>query len=76
MSEIGLKRKHKNLIITPHPLEASRLLNCSLEEVLNNLEGSAKKLTEKYKNVSINTWNSLIVDYAEKNNAKVLKLTS
>lgn len=30
------------------------------------------KLTEKYKNVSINTWNSLIVDYAEKNNANVL----
>ena len=63
LSEIGLKRKHKNLIITPHPLEASRLLKCSLEDVLNNLEGSAKNLTEKYNCVSVlKTHRTIICD--------------
>lgn len=40
-------------IITPHPLEASRLLGCSLEEVLANLEESAKKLTQKYDCITV-----------------------
>lgn len=43
----------KNLIITPHPLEAARLLGVNLEDVLNDLEGSAKKLTEKYNCVTV-----------------------
>lgn len=43
----------KNLIITPHPLEAARLLGVSLEDVLNDLEGSAKKLVEKYNCVTV-----------------------
>ena len=38
----------KNTIITPHPLEASRLLGITLKEVLDDLEGSARKLSEKY----------------------------
>ncbi len=37
-----------NTIITPHPLEASRLLNIDLEDVLSDIESSAKKLSEKY----------------------------
>ena len=37
-----------SVILTPHPKEASRLLNCSLEKVLENLEEAAKKITEKY----------------------------
>ena len=40
--------KIKNLIFTPHPKEASRLLNCELEDVLNDMENSAKKICEKY----------------------------
>lgn len=36
-------------IITPHPLEAARLLNISLEEVLNNTENCAKQLSQKYR---------------------------
>ena len=43
----------KNTIITPHPLEAARLLGCTLEEVLSNLEGSAKKLSEKYNCITV-----------------------
>lgn len=52
-----------NLIITPHPLEASRLLNCSLEEVLTNLEETAKRLTQKYNCVTVlKTHRTLICD--------------
>ena len=40
-------------ILTPHPKEASRLLDCSLEEVLNDLEGSAKKISQIYKCVTV-----------------------
>lgn len=40
-------------IFTPHPKEASRLLDCSLEEVLNDLEGSAKKISQIYKCVTV-----------------------
>lgn len=38
-----------NCILTPHPLEAARLLNISLENVLSNLEETAKELYKKYK---------------------------
>lgn len=38
----------QNVVLTPHPLEASRLLGCTLEEILSNPDESAKKLTTKY----------------------------
>ena len=38
----------QNTILTPHPAEAARLLGITVEEVLNNLEYSAKNLVEKY----------------------------
>ena len=34
-------------------MEASRLLTCSLDEVLADLEGSAKKISEKYNCVTV-----------------------
>ena len=40
--------KHENIIITPHPKEASRLLKCNIKDVLKNLEQSARELTKKY----------------------------
>lgn len=40
-------------ILTPHPLEASRLLGCSVDDVLNNLEDSAKKISKKYNCVTV-----------------------
>lgn len=38
----------KNTVITPHPLEAARLLGKNLEDVLSDLECSAKDLSKKY----------------------------
>ncbi len=38
----------KYTVITPHPLEAARLLGVNLQDVLANLEESAKKLSQKY----------------------------
>lgn len=43
----------ENTIITPHPLEAARLLGITLQSVLDDLEGSAKKLAEKYHCVAV-----------------------
>lgn len=40
-------------IITPHPLEASRLLGVSLKYILENLESSAKALSVKYKCITV-----------------------
>jgi len=37
-----------NLIITPHPMEAARLLDVKINDILSNLGGSAKKLSQKY----------------------------
>lgn len=53
----------QNSIITPHPLEAARLLGASLQDVLNNLESSAKKLAEKYDCVAVlKTHRTIICD--------------
>ena len=41
------------LILTPHPMEASRLLKCSLEEILNDLENSAKRISIKYSCITV-----------------------
>ena len=37
-----------DIILTPHPMEAARLLNIELEQVLNDLESSAKQISKKY----------------------------
>lgn len=43
----------KNVILTPHPKEASRLLTCSLDKILENMESSAKKISDKYKCITV-----------------------
>ena len=48
-----LSNKNLKCILTPHPLEAARLLNCSLKDVLNDLENSAKRLSKKYNAVVV-----------------------
>lgn len=48
----GLKLSLRT-VLTPHPLEASRLLGCSLEEILSDPAGAAKRLTEKYSCVTV-----------------------
>ena len=40
-------------ILTPHPAEAARLLGVNTEDILSNLESSAKKISEKYKCVTV-----------------------
>lgn len=43
----------KNVILTPHPKEAARLLGVNLEYVLSDTEQSAKNITEKYNCVTV-----------------------
>lgn len=53
----------QNTIITPHPLEAARLLGIELKDVLNDLEGSTKKLSEKYNCITVlKTHRTIICD--------------
>lgn len=40
-------------VLTPHPKEAARLLGVCLEDVLSDMENSAKKISEKYNCVTI-----------------------
>jgi len=50
-------------IITPHPLEAARLLGTNLQDILSDLERSAKKLTEKYNCITVlKTHRTIITD--------------
>ena len=42
-----------NCIITPHPAEAARLLGVNVEDVVANLEDSARKLSDKYNCVTV-----------------------
>ena len=58
-----LKERESVTIITPHPLEAARLLGVKLEDVLNDLESSAKKLCEKYNCITVlKTHRTIICD--------------
>lgn len=42
-----------NVILTPHPKEASRLLNCSLDDILSDMEISALEICKKYKCITV-----------------------
>ncbi len=59
-------RLPKNSIITPHPLEAARLLGVSLQDILNDLEGFAQKLAEKYDCVAVLKTHRTIICNKEK----------
>jgi NAD(P)H-hydrate epimerase len=52
LSKTDLKL-NKTTILTPHPKEASRLLGCSLDEVLNDMENSAKLICQKYNCITV-----------------------
>jgi len=52
LSKENIKLPEK-VILTPHPKEASRLLNCSLEEILNNMEKSAIEISKKYNSITV-----------------------
>jgi len=59
-------RLEKNTILTPHPKEASRLLNCSLDEILADMEASAKKICKKYNCITVLKSHKTIVTDGEK----------
>ena len=49
-------------MLTPHPKEAARLLDCKLEEILENVEESAKKIARIYDAVVVlKTHNTVVV---------------
>ena len=53
----------ENTVITPHPMEAARLLVKDSDEVLADLEGSALELSEKYNcTVVLKTHRTIICD--------------
>lgn len=53
ISPSQLSPSREGVIITPHPLEAARLLGVSLNYVLENLENTAKALSVKYKCITV-----------------------
>lgn len=62
LSKLKLKLP-KNTIVTPHPLEAARLLGVPLDTILNNLEENARNLSEKYNCVTVlKTHRTIICD--------------
>ena len=46
-------KKFSKLVFTPHPKEAARLLKCSLSDVLNNVQESAKKISKDFHCVTV-----------------------
>ena len=46
-------KKFEKLVFTPHPKEAARLLGRELEQVLNNIEQSARDITKKFNCVTV-----------------------
>lgn len=42
-----------NLILTPHPKEAARLLKVDVSEILSDIEGNAKEISKKYNCVTV-----------------------
>lgn len=51
----------QKLIITPHPMEASRLLKTNLDFILSDLHGAAKMLSDKYNCVVVlKSYNTVI----------------
>ena len=53
LSQISDINIPKNLVLTPHPKEASRLLNIPVEKILENLEFYAKEISTKYNCVTV-----------------------
>lgn len=53
MPEILTGRNLSNVILTPHPKEAARLLDCELDEVLSNVDESALKIAKLYNAITV-----------------------
>lgn len=51
--EFFTSKNLKNCIFTPHPKEAARLLDCSLDEILADTEASALKISKIYNSITV-----------------------
>jgi len=56
----------RKAILTPHPKEASRLLDCSLDVVLKDVKTSALKISKKYNCITVLKTHQTIVTDGEK----------
>ena len=61
LSEITNYQLPKNTILTPHPKEAAQLLGIRVEDVVANIETSAKELSKKYNCVTVLKTHNTIV---------------
>lgn len=60
--EFFTSRNYKDVILTPHPKEAARLLDCSLEEVLVDTELAAKRISGIYSSVTVlKTYKTVVI---------------
>lgn len=59
--EFFTSRKFRSCIFTPHPKEAARLLDCSLDEVLEDIESSAFKISNLYNCITVLKTNRTVV---------------
>lgn len=48
LAKLGDKKLASNFVLTPHPAEASRLLDTNVENIVNNQDFWIQKLAEKY----------------------------
>lgn len=53
LAKLNLTVLPTNTILTPHPAEAARLLRTTVDDITNNLEKSAKKISELYNCVTV-----------------------
>lgn len=51
--DIFLKQNLKNVVFTPHPGEAARLLDCSLDDILSDIKGCSERISQKYNCVTV-----------------------
>ena len=60
---MGKFKLPKKLILTPHPLEAARLLNIKTEDILCDVQNSAKEIAKKYSCVvALKTHKTVVTD--------------
>ena len=52
-SQKFLSKNFDNIIFTPHPKEAARLLGVNLERILSDIKSSAKEITKKYNCITV-----------------------
>ena len=53
LSKLKGFKLHENVILTPHPKEAARLLDKPLKDILADMSASAKAISEKYKCITV-----------------------